>query len=161
MAAFGGNCTAHQASAHSIPATVRQLLTPAHSRFGTMRLHTGAAGDNKIASISFNDDLSCLACATSDGTLNPQHAHTTRTNAHVTYRVQPFCFDLVCSNAQTSSPCNAALVSEFVSVFCMHVVCQSCMSLCAVCPPHGGMLASWFLVRKQSSSYLSDYDVCG
>jgi len=49
-------------------------------------------------------------------------------------------------------------------VVCTHVVCQLRVSLCAVCPPHGGMLASWFLVsikqRKPSSSYLSDYDVC-
>ena len=47
-----------------------EAFDPAHSAVVTlstaMRLQTGT-GDQKIASISFNDDLSCLACATVDG----------------------------------------------------------------------------------------------
>jgi len=32
-----------------------------------MRLQTSTKGGNKIASISFNGDMRCLACATSEG----------------------------------------------------------------------------------------------
>jgi len=127
-----------------------------------MRLHTGAA--NKIASISFNDDLSCLACATSDGILKPRHAHTTRANAHLTYRVQPFYFDLVCSRAQTSSPCNAAFVSDFVS--CGLHACRlpiACVSMC--CLPstwrHARFLVfSEYKTKKTKFIIPIGYDVC-